>query len=737
MIHIRQISPKALQYGILPQCAVRIQTLYLPILSHHKYSTDQNANHQKQQQQLKVILKSIVTWMDVLSNVFLNLKYIYIQPQESNKSKRDDTTSQNEAASNAFTLEEVQLLRTYVLYRLPTLLSMDGVDITPKERNDSKSLFLREKSWSTAQRSKSSPDIQRLNNGGNKPSYTHQARAKIFAGHQMRSNTSKYMPIQQPRKMKLVHTKSRTSASGGLEPMTSCLLDGMMDEDDDDDENVNENEKPDGALVQGTVTEDNVNRRIILVSDDAVEVKQQSPEKTKRPSSKPLFSKGITTNRRNHKQDPRLVPPATATTFHRQNRPGHHFDRRSLNVDPPNDLPYYNPSLSFEQNQHPEWEYVSASGESSIHAVNACAAWTTACGTLTSSLYNLRSSSSARNRSMNQPRQQNPDKPVFDTDTGNAGALHDIRMKTDRIKTKFHLLQQNRLKKNNATHKHYMESRHGEESNIASQPHSKDYEIGMLTLDEYHHQAPTDSILQLVPPSLSRHCNHDPLEPYAGKKEFTYLPASMPESSVDVSTAVMNTSVNATQNADLLQVKTAHAYTSKNCDKSFILTPQTPRGSATPTVALAKPSNGTKPSTNLFNIAIPYGLAHSRSSPTKLPSSLTSNHAMTVVTTMTKNELPPPCPGATRRPRPPDPMMMIRHNSIQNTMNGKIEYEAGNNCADETSRTSIPRCNNATKTGQAKWTESNTDQDAKGLIQSSFDCDDDSVDDTIILLDSM
>ena len=306
MLHVRQISPKALQYGVLPQCAIHIHSLFLPILARHGTTGCQdNMNHRQQPQQqqpqqtLRVILKSIVSWMDVLI-LFPNLKHIYIQPYEGvDEASQKPETSPILAADaktkptttgilknhSSFTLEELQLLRTYVVYRLPTLHSIDGVNITSQEWTDSKALFLRDKkSIGTSQQSKSSPDIRRLRNDEEKPCYTYQARAKIFVGHQMRATKTKTMTMQQQKRMKLLDTKSSKNVNDGLEPLTYCLLDGMLDEEEDEDVNENENpvEKSGGDNMMYNANSSNDSRRIIMVSDDAVEVKQQSPEKSKR-----------------------------------------------------------------------------------------------------------------------------------------------------------------------------------------------------------------------------------------------------------------------------------------------------------------------------------------------------------------------------------------------------------------------------------------------------------------------
>jgi hypothetical protein len=481
----------------------------------------------------------------------------------------------------------------------------------------------------------------------------------------------------------------------------------MIDDDDEeeqeaDDDDVNENMNPGESVGGNDKVMDHVNRRIILISDDAVEVKQNSPEKTKRQTpSKPVFNQTIkpatrniiidddnnNTNGNNNQHKLRLVPPTTA--FPRQSRFNKRLDSHNLNFDPPLVLPY-NPSLSFDQNQHQEWEYVSASGESSVHAVNACAAWTTACGTLTSSLYNLRAISILHNKkNMNRSRQQQNSGNVFvdaDTDTvsGPTGVIHDVRMKTDRIKTKFHLLQQNRLNKNKMMHEQYIESvpcntvdtTSKVSNDIPSHPRcSEDYEISMLTLDEQIHQLPADRIV--VPPSLSRHCNNDPLLPPDASssnsnavacpdtKEFIY---PMKQISQQACTAVLsNDACTTTEYSDILQVQTAYAYTSKNSDKSFTLTPQTPRGGSTPQVAMKKPSSTAQPSVRLFDVALPYPLTQTKSSPTKLPSSSSSIGTIDAMPTSNpnqraKDELPPPRPGATRRP---SPMMVTDDDSSQ------------------------------------------------------------------------
>ena len=640
LIHVRQIAPQTLQYGILPQCAVLIQTLYIPLLtrssnnnnhnnninnSSSKTSTTTTASHQ-QQQQLRKMLKSIVAWMDVLSRHFPNLKHIYIQPTPLSSSQvfgrdrgdDDDTntvelppTTTTTATASVVTPEELHIWRTYVVHRLPTLESIDGVTITTHERNESKSLFARDHHPGTTtsqqqpQRStQSSPDMRRHSDGDHGIScYTHQARAKLLASHPFMGTTTRKQMSLPPKTKKTIPKKSRRNVNDGLEPLKYCLLDNLVDDDDDDDDNhvepndnddghVNENDKPIGTTGHNKVT--SRNRRIILALDDfAVEVKQhESPEKVRKSRTAAM-----------HRTSD-LVPP---TAWSRQNRPSvgrHHSTTTTTTVD---SLPY-NPSLSFEQDHHhhQDWEYVSASGESSVHALNACAAWTTACGTLTSSLYNFRSlsGSSSSNIQNSNHKTTNRSRPISSQEKPNAdlghggGVLNDLRMKTDHIKSKFHLLQQHRKMKKEFAHPTLLE--------------------------------PQDTAV--VPSQMN------------GAQDLNRAPGQLMKP------------------VDTLQVKTTYADTAKQSDsKSLMVTPQPPRGGATPTVDM------TLRSANMFHI--PYPLTQSRSSPTKLPSlSVASihNHATRSGSvppppnlrlhdhpSSQNSELPPPGP---RRPWPPNPM---------------------------------------------------------------------------------
>jgi hypothetical protein len=268
MIHDRKISPRSVHLGILPQCAQRIRSLHCPILPQQLPKAGKGP---------KVLLKAIISWLDMIVHTFPNLQHLYIQaPPLERDSLKCESAKGSVVPPALLTTEEMKLFHSFVVYRIPNLQTIDGVSITAQDRKEAM-LLKRVKAAST----------------------TKCTRSPI---------RNKKLPLN-------------------AQPVSSCLLDGMEDDDD-------ENNDP--------AQEDN-----IQATETVVEVRQPSSEKkeaTHRPST----------------------------------------DRVIRSPDGYSNQHFFAASRG-KSTEEEQWEYVSV-GESSVHAMGACASWTTACGSLSSAL---------------------------------------------------------------------------------------------------------------------------------------------------------------------------------------------------------------------------------------------------------------------------------------------------------------------------------------------------------------
>lgn len=154
------MTPKSLRLGILPYVAKRVLELHLDIGRTGSQDDDDRSSN-----------AALPEWLDVISSLFFNLEHLYlggitirkepISGSEKSTDKNTESQSEGSALSSASSSSGVgdrysvleangkgklqpnssspdensaKLRRLYVLYRLPHLKSIDGIDITDTER---------------------------------------------------------------------------------------------------------------------------------------------------------------------------------------------------------------------------------------------------------------------------------------------------------------------------------------------------------------------------------------------------------------------------------------------------------------------------------------------------------------------------------------------------------------------------------------------------------------------------
>jgi hypothetical protein len=650
MIHHRKVTPKAVQQGLLRQCAIRIQTLYLPIIPKENESLTKYP---------KSALKNIIVWLDMIAITFPNLQHLYVQNEVEQQQQQVGTekpitflnhavniergvendrytsalvtqpeTSMEKNNQLIFTFDEINLLRKYIIYRIPALQTLDGIFITAHERKDAM--------LSKSKKSSQQHQVQQLSSHTDKKSFTQQARAKIFA-----SNITKTKAARIKKKL----------SNSIPQPITFCLLDGM------DDEEVEDNENDDPAKTVSTPKELE-HRRVIMASDTAVEVKQQSPDKLS-------IRTGVRSS--NH--------------------------RRSLSLDHSNDRVVQSPSYfndsniqsndsdAEDDNVHLKWEYVSV-GESSVQAMGACAAWTTACGSLSSLPYYYF-------------QKKNDDRDL--SDQGQYRSKNDMKNKKDRLKTKFQLLQ-NRKKmiqgnvrdhdENNITTRSnnakYINSTQATNS-INPFGNSKAIEVDVLSL-ENNCDVPSN-----IPPSLQRNSNvrADATDGSVTLLSKMKLHVGANTKAVTNVRNVLEPNVSSTSIEGNVVLKTVtDTVVTHRVSTSTII--------SAPCMSMEKPNNSEK-------VNLTYAVSRTQSSPTKLPSLNRSTKidqppaATRSLNVKTKNDkLPPPRPGNT-----------IRYRNISATMIRQGKSTTMSNSATY-SPPRIPQCNSTTKASSLRRKEHST-----------------------------
>lgn len=104
----RRWTPAALQSGVLPERARRIRTIHLAL--------EQDSS-------------ALPPWMDVIVAKFDNLEHLYLGGLAKEPPPND-----HESIFAREGRQPIRLRRLYILYRLPNLRSIDGVEVDDKER---------------------------------------------------------------------------------------------------------------------------------------------------------------------------------------------------------------------------------------------------------------------------------------------------------------------------------------------------------------------------------------------------------------------------------------------------------------------------------------------------------------------------------------------------------------------------------------------------------------------------
>ena len=142
----RALTPRSLPAGMPSQAARRVQELHLPPppprrrLRHSSFldrasnrnssNTQLDGQSRRDKENAQIWGDSeeedsrLPQWLDVVARTFPNLQHLYLHMAQFASNEKSD-----ESESNA-----QQLRRLYVLYRLPDLVSIDGVAVTDTER---------------------------------------------------------------------------------------------------------------------------------------------------------------------------------------------------------------------------------------------------------------------------------------------------------------------------------------------------------------------------------------------------------------------------------------------------------------------------------------------------------------------------------------------------------------------------------------------------------------------------
>jgi hypothetical protein len=538
MIHDRKISPKAVQMGILPQCARWIRSLHCPILPQQRSAAVKRP---------RILLKAIISWIDMFVHTFPNLQHLYIQPPPletdpliAESAQGCEVSVSVKQPSPLFSPEEMKLFYTFIVYRIPTLQSIDGVFITTQDRKEAMRL-------------------KRVK-GAVAPSVAHKMSDSSNPSQRCSSspNRNSRLPLKAV-------------------PVKFCLLDGM-EEDENNDPSQEDN---------------------IQTTETTVEVRQPSSEK-KIPTHRPCTDRVVRSP--NVYSHPHVFEPSTRKT-----------------------------------EEEEQWEYVSV-GESSVHAMGACASWTTACGSLSSAWpYFLQKRTADPNRlkmKLLQNRKRMIQGSISTAEIQNSSVTH-----------------------GGSNERHL---------------HTVLVERDQPTL----HQPPTPSTEEKipVPPSRSNLVRSMPNIP---QHSLTFPMQFRSRPSVNIGTTLPETNVSeAAKGVEALKITANTFFTSKNSDPSCLVVPHTPR------VSTSRDRITEDASFGMINPRVEktYDLTRIRSSPSELPSSQRDAKATSSLTIQTKTvALPPPCPGATQR-------------KMNATVN-RLAYTT----RPIPSPSNIPRCNSTTK----------------------------------------
>jgi hypothetical protein len=133
-VNVRTMTPAALRSGMPLQAAARVRSLHLEL--------DERDDR-------------LPAWLDVITTIYFHLEHLYLgranagdeeddidteEKSESEATVSDSFVSDGTAAATCTTLSPLsppisnRMRRLYILYRLPDLLSIDGVTVTDQER---------------------------------------------------------------------------------------------------------------------------------------------------------------------------------------------------------------------------------------------------------------------------------------------------------------------------------------------------------------------------------------------------------------------------------------------------------------------------------------------------------------------------------------------------------------------------------------------------------------------------